>query len=361
MSKLQKRVWISWLTDAFFCVIIIVYAISLKNIRSHGNMEDDMKHCFIINPYAGKGTSVEGLKDSITRVCTEKNVEFEIYLTKAVGDATDYVGRRVAKEPDEEYRIYACGGDGTLGEVVNGVMALSDPSRVSVGLIPVGTGNDFVRNFTEGDRFFDIADQLCAQTMPIDLLRCNEMYAINMVNIGFDCEVVVKTAALKRKKWIPSKMAYIAGLVVTLLKKPGVRMKLSCDGGAEEEKHFLLTTYANGSFCGGGFHSNPRSILTDGQMDALFVNNISRTRFVMLVGDYKKGTHLTPRFEKVLAPKKAERIDMVFDKETNVSVDGEVIRFRELHLSVAREALRFLVPQGSAYAKSKEAAEAQTV
>jgi diacylglycerol kinase family enzyme len=156
-------------------------------------------------------------------------------------------------------------------------------------------------------------------------------------------------------------MAYIAGLVVTLLKKPGVRMKLSCDGGAEEEKHFLLTTYANGSFCGGGFHSNPRSILTDGQMDALFVNNISRTRFVMLVGDYKKGTHLTPRFEKVLAPKKAERIDMVFDKETNVSVDGEVIRFRELHLSVAREALRFLVPNGSAYAKSAENSEGLTV
>lgn len=320
-----------------------------------------MKHCFIINPYAGKGTAVEGLRETITRVCSEKNVDFEIYLTKAVGDATDYVGRRVAEDPDEEYRMYACGGDGTLGEVVNGVKALSDASRVSVGLIPAGTGNDFVRNFTEGDHFFDIADQLGAEALSIDLLRCNEMYAINMVNIGFDCEVVVKTADLKRKKWISSKMAYIAGLVVTLLKKPGVRMKLSCDGGAEEEKYFLLTTYANGCFCGGGFHSNPRAFLTDGQMDALFVNDISRTRFVSLVGDYKKGTHLSPKFETILTPKKAERIDMVFDKETNVSVDGEVIRFRELHLSVEKDALRFLVPQGSAYARAVEASEAQTV
>ena len=320
-----------------------------------------MKHCFIINPYAGKGTTVESLRESIERICSEKGADYEIYFTKAIGDATDYVGRRVALAPDEEYRMYACGGDGTLGEVVNGVMALSDSSRVSVGLIPAGTGNDFVRNFTEGDRFFSIADQIEAKPMEIDLIRCNDMYAINMVNIGFDCEVVVKTVDLKKKKWIPSGMAYIAGLVVTLIRKPGVSMELSLDGGEAEKRHFLLTTYANGCFCGGGFHSNPRAYLTDGYLDALFVNNISRVKFLSLVGDYKKGTHLTPKFEKVLTPQKVETIHMKFEKETCVSVDGEVISFSELKRSVAKKALRFLIPNGSFSRKEEDASEAEAL
>ncbi len=321
-----------------------------------------MKHCFILNPYAGKGTMIEDLKERIKRICTENQEEFEIYMTKAVGDATEYVKRRVTEGDSEEYRMYACGGDGTLCEVVNGVMALKDSSRVAVGLIPSGTGNDFVKNFTETENFFDVGDQLASNPVSVDLICCNEMYAINMVNIGFDCEVVVKTADLKKKSWISSKMAYIAGLIVTLIRKPGVRMKLSCDGAPEEDRQYLLTTYANGCFCGGGFHSNPQASLEDGQIDALFVNNVSRSRFIRLVGHYKKGTHLVPKFEKILSPKKAKRIDMTFEEETNVSVDGEVVRFRELHLSVAPRALRFLIPRGSAYRKAvTTAAEVMSV
>ena len=171
--------------------------------------------------------------------------------------------------------------------------------------------------------------------------------AVNMVNVGFDCEVVVKMAQLKRKWWVPAGMAYIAGLVVTLIRKPGVTGRVSADGEELGARHFLLNTYANGAFCGGGFHSNPKSDPTDGKLDVLFVNNIGRLKFVSLVGDYKKGTHLTPKFDQVLANRKAERIDFFFDKPTNVSVDGEVITVPELHASVEREALRFLIPAGS--------------
>ncbi|MBE6546610.1 MAG: YegS/Rv2252/BmrU family lipid kinase [Ruminococcaceae bacterium] len=306
-----------------------------------------MKYCFVINPAAGRTNVAEELKARIEQCYKQSDTEVTVYLTEGVGDATDYVIRTAREYPDEELRFYACGGDGTLGEVVCGAMAAEGRERIAVGLVPSGTGNDFVRNFTFRDNFGDIEAQLRADVHPIDLIRCNDRYAINMVNVGFDCEVVVKVAQLKRKWWVPSGMAYITGLIVTLLRKPGVKGRLSADGEEPSERRYLLNTYANGAFCGGGFHSNPKSNLTDGLLDVLLVSNIGRLKFVSIVGSYKKGTHLVPKYAKILESRKAERIDFFFDQPTHVSVDGEVISVSELHLSTEKQALRFLIPAGS--------------
>ena len=317
-----------------------------------------MIHCFILNPAAGKTERTEALCREIETVCAEKGVRYEVYQTTCVGDATEYVKRRMAQDDEETYCFYACGGDGTLCEVVNGVKAAK--GEASVGLIPSGTGNDFARNFTARERFFDIAAQLEGEAIAVDLIRCNDMYAINMVNVGFDCEVVVNTAQFKRKKWIPAGTAYIAGLVLTLLRKPGVRGMQSLDGGEAEEKRYLLNTYANGCFCGGGFHSNPKASVTDGMLDAVLVNNVGRLKFLSLVGRYKKGTHLVPELASVLQNHKLRNVDMVFDGGANISVDGEVVRVDELHLSVEEKGIRFVIPNGSKLLKQaveeKEAA-----
>ena len=316
-----------------------------------------MKYCFILNPAAGKGRGAEQVKEDVEACYKQTDTEVEIYLTRGVGDATDYVIRRVDESPEEEYRFYACGGDGTLCEVINGVMRLEHPERASVGLIPVGTGNDFVRNFAIGDKFFDVRAQLEAEPLAVDLIRCNDRYAINMVNIGFDCEVVVKTAQLKKSPLIPSKLAYIAGLIVTLFRKPGVKAKQSFDGGEEEGKRYLLNTYASGSYCGGGFYSNPKSSMRDGKLDCILVNDIGRLKFLSLVGKYKKGEHLGGEFESVLCNKKFSRVDMRFEKEIFVCVDGELMAAEELHLSVAPKALNFLVPSGSWLLQKEAVAE----
>ncbi len=320
-----------------------------------------MKHCFVINPYAGKGKMTEELNGRIRQVCREAGVDFEIYMTVGEGDATDYVKRTAAGLADGELRFYACGGDGTLCEVVCGVMSLPDPDRVSVGLIPTGTGNDFVRNFTGRDFFFDIEAQLGSSEMRVDLLRCNEMYAVNMVNIGFDCEVVCKTVDLKKKKWLPSKTAYVAGLVATLAKKPGVKLTLTIDDRKPIHKEYLLTTYAVGGYCGGGFHSNPNAKLDDGLIDCLVVRDISRTKFVSLVGSYKKGTHMVPKYERLLKGIKAKHVQMSFDEPTHISVDGELITTDHLELTVLPGALRFLIPVGASYggAETVEAEQAE--
>lgn len=322
-----------------------------------------MKHCFILNPFAGKGQTVPEIKEQIEKICQDRGVDFEIYMTEGVGAATEYVKRMLASE-EKELRFYACGGDGTLSEVVTGVMSSEQKDRVAVGLIPSGTGNDFARNFTETNLFFDIGAQLDASEIVIDVIKCNDRFAINMVNTGFDCEVVVKTAEMKKKKWIPLKMAYIAGLIATLIKKPGVAIKHLVRGDEQaDDLKLLLVTCGKGCFYGGGFHSNPRANLTDCRLDSLVVNDISRRKFVALVGSYKKGTHLdNPEFGTVLTHKKVDGIDIVFDHGANVSVDGEVIRYDELHVSLIPRGLRFLIPKGSAYRKEDlSAKEAATV
>ena len=306
-----------------------------------------MKYCFILNPAAGKGRISEQLEQTIQATCEEKQLDFEIYKTTGIGDASEYVKRTVALNELEHYRFYACGGDGTLCEVVNGVMSLPHTDRVAVGVIPSGTGNDFARNFTHGENLKDISAQIGAQEQLIDLLDCGILYAINMVNIGFDCEVVCKTADLKKKVWIPSKFAYVAGLICTLIRKPGMKASVSKDGQAAVKKHCLLSTYANGAFCGGGFYSNPKGSLNDEKIDALFVKNISRFKFLKLVRHYKRGTHLTPKFEKIIQNEKLSSVDLTFERDTNVCIDGEIVSVRELHIKPSCQALRFLIPDGS--------------
>lgn len=315
-----------------------------------------MKYHFIINPAAGKGKLADAVVEKIKSSVRAAASEVEMYFTTKMGDATEYV-KRIATEG--EHAFFACGGDGTLCEVANGIMSLDNRENIYLGTVPAGTGNDFVRNFTASEKFFDIDAQLSSTPMDIDLIGCNGMYAVNMVNIGFDCEVVCKKQELQTHKLIPAGLAYIAGLVVTLIQKPGVKCRISFDGDESQEYDLLLTTYGNGEFCGGGFHSNPQSAVNNGKINALIVNNISRLKFLTIVGSYKNGTHL--KYTDILRDRMVERVDFEFEGDTNISIDGEVVKVSELTLKIAKNAVKFLVPEGCEYKKTAPIAEAAGV
>ena len=323
---------------------------------------DGMKYCFIINPASGKPETKANLENKINQVAKEKGIDVTVLYTRKAGDARELIVSFTEEHWNEDIQFYACGGDGTLCEAVNGMMAIEPErrERVSLGVVPVGTGNDFVRSFENNELFSSIAAQMDAENIRIDLMRCNDFYAVNMINIGFDCQVVVKTGDYKKKKYIPSKMAYICGLIATLVKKPSVNMTLTNGESEGEKKNFLLTTFAKGNFCGGGFNSNPEASLTDGKINALFVNNISRIRFVSIVGKYKTGTHLCPKYADILTSEKAEEYLMRFNEPTDVSVDGEIVKTKELRLSCIRGAVNFLVPKGAAYIKALTSVQPET-
>ncbi len=314
-----------------------------------------MKHIYIINPAAGRADATATLTERIHAAYADSNhtdYPYEIYHTTGIGDACRYVRAYIAAHPTEATRFYACGGDGTLGEVVNGVLGTDasdvSPELFSVGLIPVGTGNDFMRNFTEQEKFLDLAAQRDGAEVSIDLLRCNDLYCVNMINIGFDCEVVTTTAEIKRKPYVPRGMAYPLATLYTLIRKPGVFPTIAIDGEEQPRRRMLLCAIGNGAFCGGGFHALPKAQPDDGTLDACLVNNVSRIRFLSLVGDYKKGTHVKPSTEKLLRYLQCHRITLTFEHPQNVCVDGEIMPMDACDISLVPRAVRFSVPAGCA-------------
>ncbi len=312
-----------------------------------------MKHVFILNPAAGKGSEIEPLKEKIRSECERLGAEYLIHITDKPGDATEFILRECAKGGalcGTRCRFYACGGDGTISEVLDGTARIEG---AEIGVIPIGTGNDFCRSCSPREAFFDIEAQINGTAVPLDAVSCNGRYSANMINIGFDCEVVKDTVRLKRKAWVPGGLAYVFGLVRTLVRKPGASFTLSLDGGAPERCELLLCAVANGPYCGGGFDALPMAELADGKVNIIKVKNISRLKFLTLVKQYKDGT--LPENRKVDSLREyvtCSHAVFEFDREQAVCIDGEICELRRLEIQVIPGGFMFSVPRGATLASA---------
>lgn len=303
-----------------------------------------MNHYFVINAHAGKGNKVKELIETIKNVCDKNNVVYSIYQTQSVGDAERYIRSICIKHENSDTicRFYACGGDGTVNECLNGMV---DFPNNELAVVPIGTGNDFVRNFGTADEFFNIEAQINAVSTKCDVISYNGRYCMNVANIGLDCEVVSRTDRLKKNPLIPYKLAYICGLVGEFIKKSGIEFSYTIDGVKKEKEKFLLAFFANGGFYGGGFHAAPLANLKDGLMDVCFINDVSRATFLGLVGKYKNGTHLEIKNrDEIFEYFKCSKIEIEFEKKQRVCIDGEIQEYENLSLEIVRDKINFAVP-----------------
>lgn len=302
-----------------------------------------MIYHFILNPKSGKKRRGMLLEQSVIAACQARRLNYHIYYTTAVGDATEYVRAQVALSTERQ-RFICVGGDGTINEIVNS--APCNPN-VEFGVIPSGSGNDFARNFTNGHLFSDIEAQIDGDTVSLDLIKCNNMYCVNMVNIGFDCSVVQAAAKLKRFKFISPSASYIFGVVAVLFRKFGTPMKLIFDDGTVVEKELLLTAVANGQFCGGGFDAASHALLNDGLMDVCYIDKVSRLHFLSLVGHYKKGTHLkNKRCMKIISYRQVPHFRMEFATPIPICNDGEIKGAKTIDFTAIKDGFRFVIPKG---------------
>ena len=311
-----------------------------------------MKHHFIVNPAAGKGNLVNSLTERIHAAAFAAGCEYEIYKTVAPGDAGAYVARTLAAD-DGHHRFYACGGDGTLNEVVNGA-PLS--TRAEYAVIPIGTGNDFCRNFDDRAAFLDIRRQLDGSAIPLDLIRYGERYCVNMLTIGFDCNVVERTVQFNSHPLVPSGMAYSLGVAVSLLHKMTTDMHITLSDGEIIERPLLLMSVANGRFYGGGFQPNPRAMIDDGLLDVNIVEKVSRPTFLSFIGCYKAGRHLEEA-AKYVTYRRTTSLSLHFDQETTVCVDSETELATALEITLVPHATRFVLPIGTRCLSTAEATE----
>lgn len=274
-----------------------------------------MKRIFIVNPNSGGGKALK-VVENIKKVCCEENFEYEIYLTKYPGEAT-----KIAKKfRFSRNIIYSVGGDGTLNEVVNGIIG----SKNMLGIIPCGSGNDFFKTLDKID-----------DPMPlIDVGRVNNKYFINIVSIGIDAEVANNVSLMKKVKLPPSQI-YNASIVYTFFKYKFKNIDVEIDTNKINGKCTILTV-CNGQVYGGGYKIAPSASLSDGYFDVYFVDKIYKPFILRVIAMLKKGTHES---HKNVHKSKATRVKFKCRYDLVCNVDGEIMIDNKFDIKLIKDGL----------------------
>lgn len=274
-----------------------------------------MKRIFIVNPNSGGGKALK-VVENIKNVCESDNLEYEIFFTDGPNDAT-----KIAKKfRFSSNIIYSVGGDGTLNEVVNGIVG----TKNMLGIIPCGSGNDFYKTLEKID------DELPL----IDVGRVNDKYFINIVSIGIDAEVANNVSLMKKIKLPPSQI-YNASIVYTFFKYRFKNIDVEIDTEKVNGKCTILTV-CNGQIYGGGYKIAPSASLNDGYFDVYFVDKINKPFIPYIISLLKKGTHES---HKKVHKSKATRIKFKCRYDLICNVDGEIIVDNKFDIKLIKDAI----------------------
>ncbi len=315
-----------------------------------------MRHIFVLNPVAGKLDPARLLTPPIQAAAKRFDADVEIYVTKARGDALQFV-RRTCESYEKPVRFYACGGDGTLNEVVNGLAGFA---HAELGIVPCGSGNDFVKNFPNRD-FFDISAQLQGVARPIDLLRVNGRYSVNITNIGLDSDAADYMSRFKRLPLVNGKMAYNMGLAYSVCLPLGHKMQITLDDGSERlDGRYMLAVAANGQYYGGNYRCAPTACTDDGLMDICLVKTLSRLRIPALLPAYKAGRHLDdPRLTDVVVYRRCRKMLIEAEKPISLARDGEIDHAARIEIELLPGMLQCSIPDCQATQFGQRVAQGQ--
>lgn len=292
-----------------------------------------MRHLFIINPVAGKGRTLKVVPE-IESYCSSHGLKYDIYITKYPGHATE-----IAKEQSALHtlRIYSVGGDGTLNEVLNGMAG----SGSSLAVIPCGSGNDFIRSIV-GKKIPDDILKLTIEGVehPIDYSRVNNQYFINIASLGFDAKVAHQTCHFKKLPLISGEMAYVFGILSTILICENNYMEVIIDG-EKKSGRMLLIAVGIGRYYGGGMYALPDAMIDDGLYDICLVEAMSRFEILRLFPKYMKGLHRTIKGVNMY---RAKKIEIIPDKPIPLNRDGEIVMADKAVFEIYHKALPFVFP-----------------
>ena len=309
-----------------------------------------MKHLIIMNPRAGEDNKIGfDIKGEILRNFSA--LDYEIYETTGPRSVIPFL-KEYFKTHRDLTRVYACGGDGTIHEVVN---ALVGVHNAELAILPIGTGNDFIKVYAKSnDRvplFRNFKTLIDAPAKPIDLSKISgghleePWYSINVINFGFDAIVGAKGNANKLKG---KKNPYgPAAIIPALLKGRFNKIIVKADGEQLNKKKLLLASLAQGQWVGGQYHASPKSNNTDGLIDVVILRCMSLARLmIQYFGKYTKGEHLdNEKLLKRIVYRRAKQIEIIAPKDIDICVDGEMIRGDHFQVEVVPGAIKLAVPE----------------
>ena len=299
-----------------------------------------MKHLFIINPMAGKKKSTRQLEENIRNL----DASCEIAFTEQAGDARRIA--RAAAESGGDVRIYACGGDGTLNEVVNGAAGFANAAITNV---PIGTGNDFLKIFGRDYKaqFLDLRALSAGPQTAMDLIDCNGLLGIDIVCAGVDARIAADVHKYKSLPLVTGIGAYILSLVVNVVWKGITRPTVVDVGDLHYDGETSIICVCSGRFYGGGFMPVGDNMPDDGVLEILVVPKVSRFTFFRLVGKYAKGKYRD--YPELIYHRRGNGATVRGEQELLAVVDGEVVRGTKLTIRLSEKKVNFFYPAGCSY------------
>ena len=295
-----------------------------------------MEHVFIINPVAGHGKALKFIHQ-IRNFFTGKNIKYIIKLTKYAGHATEIAKKYAALGAN---RIYSVGGDGTLNETVNGIIG----SNSSLGILPGGTGNDFLKSIT--DNKDDILNRtILGPTHKIDVGKVNDRYFLNISSVGFDAQVAYTTNRIKKFPLMNGSFAYIAGVFLTLLKNKDYLLDLTID-----DKNFtnatILITVSNGIYYGGGMKPSPNALIDDGFFDVCLINKKNTFQIIKFLPKFIKGEHNNIGGVSFY---RCKTLKIKNDYPVPLNIDGEVSLSTNSSFEIIPKGINIIIPVNSSF------------
>lgn len=297
-----------------------------------------MKHVFLINPAAGRYDQTKRYTAVIDRVCTARGLDYAVMVSRQAGDLTALA--RAAAEEGQPVRLYACGGDGTLNEVINGAVGFEN---AAVTHFPGGSGNDFIRIFSDPAAFSDLERLLDGEETAFDLIQCQDSYAINVCSMGLDARIGTDIARYKRLPLVSGSGAYVLSTLVNVLRGIHRPCRLEIGGEVIDGEHTMVCI-ANGRWYGGGFNPVPEAEPDDGLLDVLIVKAVSRLKVAQVIGRYKKGGFR--QMPELIRHRRCRSLTIRCEKDAVINLDGELRRGRDVTFRIAKEKIRFFFPRG---------------
>lgn len=291
-----------------------------------------MLHLFIINPTAGKSDRSKELMSEIKQ--TFKNKNYLIELTQYPSHATKLIQDYAKLYP--EITVYACGGDGTLNEVLNGI---KENTNIALAIIPIGTGNDFIRSISKEKK--SLQHYLDVEPTLIDMIKVENKYGINVVSAGFDADVAENMNRFR--KLGPN--AYYASIAYTLMRPMKHYFNFIIDEKIKIDKSpYLMGICANGQYYGGGMNVSPYSNISDGKLDFIRVKSISRLQIPNFMKIFVDGRHIE-ELKKYVDTIQCQKVQFISDKAMNVSIDGEIYSMYNPIIELLPKSLKFIIPK----------------
>ena len=299
---------------------------------------------FVMNPMAAKGAARKTLAE-LERVLPGFGHTYEVVYTSRAGHATEIA--RACSSP----HVVAVGGDGTVNEVANGIMG----SGKSLGIIPTGSGNDFIKSLgiprklqacveilqARNVRRIDAGRVACGNLKNGSTQYAPDRFFVNGVGIGFDASVAQRVSEIN---YLRGTLLYLVAVLQTLGHYKPPFFRISVDGNTTVGKK-LLVAVGNGKCAGGGFYLTPEALVDDGKLDVCAIQEVPVTKILRLIPAVMSGKRID---DKAVSYSRTTSIAVESMERFNVHADGEVVG-REVvgvKLEVAAGSLLIVGPRG---------------